>query len=135
MENNKLKLNPDKTKFIMNGDDKIRSFMKSSFPVSFLDNIMGPAESVKNHGVILVADNSVQRHMVNLCCTCDYHLYELQRVSMYLTHGTAVKLANELVSSCLDYCNSLLYQKAQKGIYCQTTKSSKCLMSYHVQTK
>ena len=70
MGNNKLKLNPDKTEFIVIGDDKIRSTMKSPFPVGFLCNIMEPAESVKNLGVILDAKNSMLRHMANLCCTC-----------------------------------------------------------------
>ena len=113
--------------------DQIRSFVKSSFPVSFLGNIMEPAESVKNLGVILDADNSMQRHVAYLCCICYYHLWELWRVSRYLNHGAAVKLANALASSQPDYCNSLLYHK--KGIYCKTTKSSKYLMSYCVQTK
>ena len=44
--NNKLKLNPDKTEFIVIGDDQIRSSLKS-FSVSLLGNTMGPAESVK----------------------------------------------------------------------------------------
>ena len=55
MGNNKLKLNPDKTEFIVIGDDQIRSSLKAFFPVSFLCNIMEPAESVKNLGVILDA--------------------------------------------------------------------------------
>ena len=38
-----------------------------------------------------------------------YHLRELRRVRRYLNHETAVKVANALVSSRLDYCNSLLY--------------------------
>ena len=58
MGNNKLKSNTDKMEFIRIGDDRIRSPMRSSFPVSFLDNIMEPAESVKNLGVILDAENS-----------------------------------------------------------------------------
>ena len=62
MGNNKLKLNPNKTEFIVIGDDKIRSSMKSSFPIRFLGNITEPAELVKNLGVILDADNSMQRH-------------------------------------------------------------------------
>ena len=108
MGNNKLKLNPDKTEFILIGDDKIRSCMKSSFPVSFLSNIMEPAESVKNLGVILDADSTMQRHMANICRTCYYHLCELRRDCRYLNHETAVKVANALISSHLDYCNSLL---------------------------
>ena len=109
MGNNKLKLNPDKTEFIVIGDDQIRSSLKSSFPMSLLGNIIEPAESVKNIGVILDAQNSMQRHVANLCCISYYPLRELRRVHRYLNHETAVKVANALVSSRLEYCNSLLY--------------------------
>ena len=67
MGNNKLKLNPDKREFIVIGDDKIRSSLKSSFPVSLLGHSMEPAELVKNLGVILDSQNSMQRQMANLC--------------------------------------------------------------------
>ena len=45
MGKNKLKLNPDKTEFIVIGDDQIRSSLKASFPVSLLGNSMDPAKS------------------------------------------------------------------------------------------
>ena len=48
MGNNKLKLNPDKTEFMVIGDEQIRCCLKSSFPVSLLDNTMEPAKLVKN---------------------------------------------------------------------------------------
>ena len=83
MGNNKLKLNPDRTKFIVIGDDQIRSSLKSSFPVSLLGNSMEPAESVKNLGVFLDAENSMQRHIANLCCISYYHLWELRKVHRY----------------------------------------------------
>ena len=70
---------------------------------------MEATESVKNLGVILDADNSIQRHVANLCCVCHFHLQELRRVRRYLTHKMAVKVANAMVCSHLDYCNSLLY--------------------------
>ena len=108
MGNNKLKLNPDKTEFIVIGDNRISS-LKSSFPVSLLGNTMETAESVKNLGVILDAENSMQRNVANLCCINYYHLRELRRVRRYLNHETAVSVVNALVSSRLDYCNSLLY--------------------------
>ena len=105
MGNNKFKLNPDKTEFIVIGDDQIRSCLKSSFPVSLFGNIMEPAESVKNLGVILDAENSMQGHMANLCRISYYHLRELRRVRRYLNHETALKVVNALVSSRLNYCN------------------------------
>ena len=47
--------------------------------------------------------------MSNLCLICYYHLWELRSVWRYLNHETAVKVANALVSSHLDYYNSLLF--------------------------
>ena len=109
MGNNKLKLNPDKTEFIVIGDDQIRSSVKSSFPLSLLGNTMEPAALVKILGVILDAENSMQRHVANLCHISYYHLRELPRVRRYLNHETTVTVVNTSVSSRLDYCNSLLY--------------------------
>ena len=135
MGNNKLKLNPDKTEFIVVGDDQIRNSPKSSFPVSLLGNIMEPAESVKILGVILDVENSMQRHVANLCHISYYHLRELQRVCRYLNYETAVKVADALVSSCLDYSNSLLYntkkaytgrlQRVQNALCCTVCKLNK----------
>ena len=51
----------------------------------------------------------MKRHAANLCCISYYHLQELGRVPRYLNHETAMKVANALVSSSLDYCNSMLY--------------------------
>ena len=105
--NNKLKLNPDKMEFIVIGDDKIRSSMKSSFPISFLGNIMEPAESVKT----LVSSWMVTINwLIYVGLSLFYYLLrELQRVHRYLNYETAVKAENALVSSCMDYCNSLFY--------------------------
>ena len=125
MGNNKLKLNPDKTEFIMIGDDHIRSSLKSFFSVSLLGNSIEPAESVKNLGVILDAENSMQRHVVNLCRITYYHLRALRRVCRYLNHETTVKVANALVGSPLDYCNSLLYNT--KKAYTSRLQSSNVL--------
>ena len=79
MGNHKLNLNPDKTEFILTGDDEIRNSLKSSFPVNLLRETMEPADSVKNLGVTLDADNSMQRHVPNLCCMCYYKLLQSLR--------------------------------------------------------
>ena len=87
MGNNKLKLNSDKMEFIVIGDDQIRRSLQSSFPVSFCGNIMEPVDLAKILGVILDAENSLQRHMANLCCIRYYHLQEWQEGSI----GTQIR--------------------------------------------
>ena len=43
-----------------------------------------------------------------MCRAC-YHLKDLRRICKFLSVETAALLANSMISSRLDYCNSLLY--------------------------
>ena len=54
---------------------------------------------------------------------CSYHIHDLACIRRYISKSGTITLANALVSSCLDYCNSLLY-----GI---TALELKCLQ--HIQ--
>ena len=73
----KLKLNPEKTEFIIIGDRQAR-------------------ESLINH-------------ITNMCHTCYFHLKDVRCICKFLSVETAALLANSMISSRLDYCNSLLY--------------------------
>ena len=73
---------------------------------------MEPSESVKNLGVMLDAENSMQRHMANLCRISYYYLRELRR--------------SALVSSYLNYCNSLLYN-TKKAYTCKLQRVQNAL--------
>ena len=112
MGNNKLKLNHDKTEFIVIGDDQIKSSMKS-FPVSLLGNTMEPAESVKNLGVILDAENSMQRHVANLCRISYYHLRELRRVHSQ----SPVSYANKETDLFIELDYPFLHTSALEDVY------------------
>ena len=67
MSDCKLKLNPDKTEFIIFGSNKQRDRLKSHFPVDILGNALQPAESVKNLGVWLDSDLSLSQHVQSIC--------------------------------------------------------------------
>ena len=51
MATSKLKLNPDKTEFIVFGSPAQRSKLDSLFPVNILGKLLCPAQRVKNLGV------------------------------------------------------------------------------------
>ena len=51
--------------------------------------------------------------MSSICSSCYYHIRDFSRIRKHLTKPTATVLANALVSSRLDYCNSLLYGISQ----------------------
>ena len=50
-----------------------------------------------------------KQHINKLCAICYYHLKDLRRIRWYLNADSAVLLANAMVTSRLDYCNSLPY--------------------------
>ena len=52
MFTNKLKLNPDKTEFILIGSKNNRKQLLPHFPINILGNQVSPAQSVKNLGVV-----------------------------------------------------------------------------------
>ena len=51
MSANKLKLNPDKTEFIVFGNKRQQAELAPFFPADILGNRLVPADTVKNLGV------------------------------------------------------------------------------------
>ena len=57
-----------------------------------------------------------------------YHHQEIWRVCSYLTHATAVKVANTMVMSRLDYCNSLLFHTRENIYGLKIVQKALCLI-------
>ena len=66
------------------------------------------AKSARNLGVIFDKNFNFRSHISAICSSCIYHIQHLRRIRRHLDMDSAKLLANALVSSCLDYCNSLL---------------------------
>ena len=81
--------------------------MKAYFPSTILGSPLCPAESVKNLGVWFDSDFSLSKHVQNVCKSCFVQLHDFRHVRQFFTHDASVLVANDLVSSRLDYCNSL----------------------------
>ena len=61
-----------------------------------------------NLGVICANNFNFRSHISAICSSCIYHIWDLWRTHRHLDLDNAKSLANAPVSSCLDYCNSLL---------------------------
>ena len=107
MSASKLKLNPDKTEFILFGSKKQRERLNVCFPIDILGNPLHPTKPVRNLGVWFDADFSFSKHVQNVCKSCLIQLRDFRNIRQFLTHDAAVSVANTFVSSRLDYCNSL----------------------------
>ena len=108
MSTSKLKLNPDKTEFLLIGNEQQRSKYLSMFPLELLGVKTYPANSVRNLGVIFDKNFNLRSHISAICSSCIYHIRDLRCVRCHLDLDSSKLLADALVSSRLDYCNSLL---------------------------
>ena len=62
---------------------------------------------MKNLGVTFDADLSFKTHISSVCRSSFYHIRQIRTARPSLDSKSAILLANALVSSKLDYCNSL----------------------------
>ena len=109
MTSNRLKLNPDKTEFLLMGSSSQRDKVKHSFPVDILGNSLSSAGQARNLGVAFDAELNYQAQIKSVVKSCNYYTRDIRRIRHLLDFDSAITLANALVSSRLDYCNSLMY--------------------------
>ena len=107
MSSSMLKLNPEKTEFIIFGSHAQLKKLDSHLPVRIFGKFLHPSAVVKNLGVWFDANFSFADHVHNICKTSFIQMCDFWWVRQYLTDDAAVLVANALVSSRLDYCNSL----------------------------
>ena len=107
LSTNKLKLNPDKTEFIVFDSNSQCEKPYHSFLVNILGNLISPRHAVRNLGVWFDSDFSFSCHVMKVCKACFAHVWDLKRLRGHLTHEAALMAPNALVGSRLDYSNSL----------------------------
>ena len=87
------------------------------FPVDLLRLQTTSAKAAPNLGLIFDTNFSFRSHVSAVCRSCRYHIRDLRRIRpIYLSFDSVKLLAHALVSSRLDYCNSLLFGIADKEI-------------------
>ena len=78
----KLKLNPEKTEFIIIVDRQVRESLIQKFPSKLLGNSISPTDTDKNLGITFDSGNTFISHITKVCCACYYNLNEanLQKI-------------------------------------------------------
>ena len=105
MTNDKLLLNDDKTEFLMIGTKQ--QLAKGNIDHIIIgDSVIRPKGVVKNLGTWLDSTLSMNSHVNNTCSNAFYYLYRNRK---YLSRRSTETLIHAFVSSCVDYCNNLLY--------------------------
>ena len=104
---NKLKLNPEKTQFILIGSKNNRKQLLPHFPINILFNQVSPAQTVRNLGVVFNSNFSFSDHVSQVIKSTRVHARDLYKIRPLLDLNTSVLLGNALGGTRLDYCNSL----------------------------
>ena len=122
-------------KFILIGSKNNRKQLLPHFPINILGNQVSPAQSVKNLGVVFDSNFTFSDHVSQVIKSTRGHARNLYRIRPLLDLKTSVLLANALVSSRLNYCNSLFLlltdfeprrlQLVQNSLCSVVTRSSK----------
>ena len=108
MSSNRLKLNADKTQFIWLGTSA--QLMKvNSITITLTDAVIQVSDTVTCLGVVIDSQLTFAENVKKLAGSCFYQLRQLRTVRRSLTTDAATTLVHALISSRVDYCNSVLY--------------------------
>lgn len=105
---NMLKLNQDKTEFIV-FSPKHHVKDLPSYHLNFSGTIIKESPNVKNLGVWFDKTLSMQKQISSVSRSCYHQIRNIGRIRPLITEGACKTLICALVTSRLDYANALLY--------------------------
>ena len=108
MIRNRLMMNNDKTEFLLIGT-KQQLVKVNINHVKVGSASIVPTSHAKNLGVWFDSNLSMSVHITNVCSALFFHLYNIRKILKYLSRECKETLIHALVTSRLDYCNSLFY--------------------------
>ena len=108
MVEDKLKLNEEKTEFMLIGTrQQLSKIRTDSLLVG--DTPIPSVTEARNLGVWFDSNLHFHNHINKTCQLAFFSLYNIRRIRKYLPFEAAKTLLQALVISRMDYCNSLLY--------------------------
>ena len=106
--NNSLLINDAKTEFQVIGTRQQLSKVHLD-SLTIASSRIPPSQEVRNLSAWFDDTLSMSTHVTKIAASCFYSLYNIRRIRKYLSRQSCETLVNALVTSRLDYCNSLLY--------------------------
>ena len=108
LSHNLVKFNIGKIELLLIGSCHQLSKLCSPITIRVADVTITASEIVRNLGVFMDEQLKLDGHVNKIIKTCFYHLRNIFKIRKYLSIDATKSLVNALVTSRLDYCNSLL---------------------------
>ena len=107
-----MKLNASKTEFIWIGT-RLQLSKVEEEALMVCGQSVAPLVKVRDLGVFIDRDLTMEAHVINTVRGCMYQLRQLRSVKRSLTLDSRRALATAFVASRIDYCNGVLYGVAK----------------------
>ena len=104
----KLKINDLKTEFIIFISPLLKTDL-SGVSIRVGDSQISSSSKVRNLTVIFDDCLSLDAHIGNICRSTHFHLRNIGRIRNLLTFNATAQLFHALITTRLDFCNSILY--------------------------
>ena len=114
MSKRKLKLNDNKTEVILIHGNMKQDLSKIFNTLNFGGHDICPASSVRDIGVIIESNLSFDKHISKTISICNFHIRNLYAIRSDLDRKSLLTLVHALVTSHIDYCNSLYMNLPKK---------------------
>lgn len=115
MDASGLKLNHQKSELIILGSRQMLNKVATKDSCIHVgNNTVYPSSKTRNLGVIFDTSMSFNDHVSHISRSIRYQLRNLSFVRKYLTRDATEQLVHALISSRLDFCNSLFLSLSQQ---------------------
>ena len=112
----KLKLNENKTEFIeIKGTNKPND-SNLLYEFEFGNNVLKASNKIKNLGITMDPNLNYDLHIDSIVRKCNIGIRNLYLTKKYLDKKTLLVAVHAMISSNIDYCNSLYYGLPKKYI-------------------
>lgn len=105
---NKLKINDDKTEFLLITSPHAK--ISRDIQISIGQYNISPSSSCKSLGVMFDQHLTMETQIKSICRSAHFHIRNINAIRHLLPSTAAAHLMHSLVTSRLDYCNALLHR-------------------------
>ena len=113
---NGMALNPDKSDAVWFSSTQRARTLHPLASVNIAGTQVSISDTITTLGVKLDSQLTFNSHISSVSKSCYYHIRSLRHIRKSLTDDMAKSIAVSLISSRLDYANSLLYGISQTNI-------------------